>query len=396
MNSRSTPWTHEDPAGSLWLGQERFRGAFLHSGIGMALVSTEGQFLDVNPTLCDFLGYEEEELLTHDFQSLTHPEDLSRDLDCLEKMLAGEIETYAIEKRYRHKEGHYLWGMLTVSLIRGEDGSPLFFLSQIQDVTARRKNVEALARARDEAEEADRAKGNFLATMSHEIRTPMNAVLGFASLLRSTPLNEDQKEYVQIIESSGERLLGLISDVLDFAKIESGTISVQPAPMNVRRCVDEVFLLMRPTAEAKRLTYDLVVDPGVPEGCVSDASRLTQILVNLLGNAIKFTEKGAVTLRVAAAVGESGTADWEFRVTDNGPGIPAGMEEEIFQLFFQGNGAHPDHQEGSGLGLAISRRLAELLDGRIEVRNVPSGGAEFCLHLNAPMAEVPQTSPARE
>lgn len=359
----------------------------MHSGIGMTLVSLEGQFLDVNPTLCKFLGYSETELLEYDFQALTHPDDLRRDVENLKSLLAGEIETYSLEKRYRHKAGYYLWGMLTVSLVNGEDGRPMFFLSQIQDVTEAREHAEMLARARDAAERADQAKSRFLAMMSHEIRTPMNAVLGFTSLLRSTPLNDEQKDFLEIIESSGERLLGLINDVLDFSKIESGTITVKPAPMDVRDCVSEVFRLLKPTVSAKGLQYDLVVHREVPVGILSDRSRLTQILINILGNAVKFTDAGTVTFRVEAVPWEGRNWQWKFRVTDSGPGIASGMEEKIFQIFVQGDDGLARSHGGSGLGLAISQRLAALLDGEIKVGNVPGGGAEFCVCLIAPAIE---------
>jgi signal transduction histidine kinase/ligand-binding sensor domain-containing protein/CheY-like chemotaxis protein/HPt (histidine-containing phosphotransfer) domain-containing protein len=249
--------------------------------------------------------------------------------------------------------------------------------ARTRDLLAERDRAEE---ARQEAERADRAKSEFLANMSHEIRTPMNAVIGMTSVLLGTPLTTAQREHVDTIRSSGESLLGLLNDILDLSKVEAGALEFEPVPFAVRTCVDDALQLLTPEASRKGLVLYDRIDPGVPPVVVSDASRLRQILVNLLGNAVKFTARGEVELAVSATpVGPAEEGVWEllFSVSDTGIGIAPQRMERLFKAFSQADSSTTRVYGGTGLGLAISRRLAEGLGGRMWAESEEGRGAVF-------------------
>jgi signal transduction histidine kinase/CheY-like chemotaxis protein/HPt (histidine-containing phosphotransfer) domain-containing protein len=239
-----------------------------------------------------------------------------------------------------------------------------------------RANTELSARTEDLAEAAE-AKSRFLANVSHEIRTPMNGIVGMARLLQETSLGRDQREYADIIVSSARALLRIIDDLLDISKVEAGAFDLEALDFEPRRVVDEVVRLLRPEAESKRLALSATVDPAVPKEARGDPGRLRQALVNLVGNAVKFTESGAVTVLAEAA--EETAEGWvlRFEVRDTGIGIDAAAQERLFKPFSQADSSTTRRFGGTGLGLAISRRLIELMGGRIEVTSAPGAGSTF-------------------
>jgi len=251
-----------------------------------------------------------------------------------------------------------------------------------RDITARFAGEQALDEARARAESANEAKSRFLATVSHEFRTPLNGILGMVDLLGDTGLDPEQTTYVRALRTSGEALLGLVDGILDFAKVEAGKVELAKEPFDLGQLVETVSELMAPRAQAKGIELAAHLAPDLPTHFVGDRDRLRQILLNLVGNAIKFTESGGVGI----TIGRSGGL-LSLGVADTGPGIPEDRRQAIFEEFEQVDGSTQGRQEGTGLGLAIVRRLATLMGGSVGVENRPEGGALFEVLL--PLAAAP-------
>jgi PAS domain S-box-containing protein len=376
--------------------EERFRHAFQFAGIGMALVGLDGRWLRVNKSLCEIVGYTEAELLQKTFQDITHPDDLEADLSLVRELIDGSRRFYQLEKRYVHKAGHSVWIRLTASLVRDAAGTPLHAVSQIEDITERKLLEESLAAARDQALEGSRLKSEFLATMSHEIRTPMNGVIGMTALLRDTPLTAAQADYVRTIESSGESLLTIINDILDYSKIEAGRTELEIAPFNVRECLESALDLFAGRAAEKKLKLTMWIAADVPAYVATDATRLRQILVNLIGNAIKFTAVGEVRVSVDSERLDdtTGRHRLKFAVSDTGIGIPPEGMGRLFKSFSQVDASMTRRFGGTGLGLAISHRLAGLMGGTMWAESEADRGSIFHFTIIADPMDVPAAPPA--
>jgi signal transduction histidine kinase/CheY-like chemotaxis protein len=263
----------------------------------------------------------------------------------------------------------------------------MFILPIVQDIMD--EAVESQRLAREAAEAASRAKSQFVATMSHEIRTPMNGVIGFANLLADTRLDEQQRDYVRTITTSGEALLAIINDILDFSKLEAGRTELEAHPVAVRGVIEDVLDLLAAQARAKGVELIYWIEPDVPEGILGDATRLRQVLLNLAGNAVKFTAEGHVEIVVAREASQDGeAARLRFHVRDSGIGIPAERLGRLFQAFSQVDASVTRNYGGTGLGLAISRRLVTLMGGEIGVRSEPGKGSDFYFTLPAVVADV--------
>jgi signal transduction histidine kinase/ActR/RegA family two-component response regulator len=246
-----------------------------------------------------------------------------------------------------------------------------------RDITSHKISEKALIGAREKAEAASSAKSHFLATVSHEIRTPLNGITGMARLLADTPLTNEQRTYVEAVVSSGNSLLGLIEDILDFSKIEAGRIDIEPEPIHLREFAENLVELMASRAFAKGIGIGLHIAPGVPGTIVADPLRLRQALLNLLGNAVKFTLKGGAVLEISADANSA----LLFTVRDSGPGIPLREQERIFEEFEQADASSTRRHGGAGLGLAITRRIAEAMGGTVTLFSHKGSGAAFTLRM---------------
>ena len=271
-------------------------------------------------------------------------------------------------------------------VVRDADGRPRRIVGVNQDITARKQLETDLAQARDAADLANRAKSSFLATMSHEIRTPLNGVIGMANLLDAMTLTPEQREMVTTITASGRHLLTVINDILDFSKIEAGRFDLESIPFSLPGMVTEVVSLLGSTAEAKKLNLAVVVDPTVPEHLLGDPGRLRQILTNLIGNGLKFTDRGGVMVQVLPTRLEESHVDLTLRIEDSGVGIPSDRLADLFQPFVQTDASITRRFGGTGLGLVISRRLAELMGGTITVVSTLGQGTTFTVQIRLPLA----------
>jgi PAS domain S-box-containing protein len=493
---------------------ELFEAAFQYAAIGKALVGLDGSFLRINRAFCQMVGYSEPVMLNLDFQTITHPEDLIADLEQLQRLSAGEIDSYRLNKRYIRADGSVVWAHLTVSMVRRADGGPKHYVAQIEDLTDQRAAEQALAEsehryrliaentsdmivisdldgnttyatpsagrtgwepedmigesfalrthpddaklvrrafarllktgqggrvrwrgrhrttgewiwlesnpsllrdprsgaptgfldavrdvreqvaqevalaeARTQAEAAAAAKSQFLANMSHEIRTPLTAVLGFARLLKETAgLPDAAQAYVGKIVGAGNGLLAIVNDILDFSKLEAGRFEVRPRPVDPVQACQETLEMFSGQAEAKGLSLGFEVVPGLPYSAMLDGDRLRQMLINLIGNAVKFTAEGGVSLRVGPG---SAPGQMAVEVIDTGPGLDEAARAALFQRFTQIDGSMTRQHGGTGLGLAICRGIAEAMGGAVSVDSAPGEGSTFRLTLPAPAAELP-------
>ena len=366
---------------------EVYRATFNNAGMGIAHVEVSGKFLQVNDKFCEILGYPADELVKHTFRDLTHPEDLGQNIGVVNRVMRGEIDSFAHEKRFIHRSGRYVWVHLTSTVVRDRVGQPKYYVSMIDDITWRKRAERDLIDAKEAAISASRMKSAFLANMSHEIRTPMNGIIGMTDLVLSTPLTDEQREHLETVKTSADALLSLINGILDLSKVEAGKLDLEDIAFDLRSEVSRAIHELRLTATNKGITLVSTLNETLPAAVRGDPTRLRQVLINLIANAIKYTERGGVTVTADAQITDD-MASMHFAVADTGQGIPQSRQRQIFQPFEQADTSTSRLYGGTGLGLAISSRLVHMMGGDIWVDSEVGVGSTFHFTIRCPVATL--------
>lgn len=346
----------------------------------IAVYDADGLFRYVSPSITNLLGYAPEEMLGHTPFMFMHGDDHERVAREF-KVAATSADDMTVEYRALAKGGEVRWFEAKPRFHRDASGAIVEISDSVRDVTDRRLREAALQQARLDAENASAAKATFLANMSHEIRTPMNAVFGFTELLARMDLTEEQRKYLRLIADSGRAMMRLLNDILDMSKIDSGRMQVAAEPVHLGHKLHVCAQLMEPIARSKAVDLTISLDPALPEYVIGDPLRLRQILLNLIGNAVKFTDHGAITVHARARQGML-----SIDVEDSGIGIAPDRLDMIFQQFAQADASVARRFGGTGLGLSISAELARLMGGSIDVVSAVGVGTTFTLRI--PLVEA--------
>lgn len=366
--------------------ESMFRSYIEYSPLGVLVTDKSGFCREANRAAIRMLGYEAPEIIGKAIPDLTD----SAWHGTLKQQLLSAVsaENHPHEILFRRKDGSPLWCSLQV--VKLNDECCIIFC---QDITTHKQAEQEMRQAKEAAEAANETKSSFLTNMSHELRTPLSGVVGVTELLRRTTLDAIQREYVGIIRTSSELLLELINDLLTFARIEAGKLELHPHDFNLNYLINDALAMLRLQAVEKGLQFDCCIGPGVPAHLIGDSTRLSQIIINLASNAIKFTDSGSVSVTVRLLSENAGSATLRFSVSDTGIGIPADRTDAIFAPFTQVDGSTSRKYGGTGLGLSICQQLAELMGSRITVQSVEGAGSTFCFEVELPKQTSAEQQP---
>ncbi|MBN1404707.1 MAG: response regulator [Opitutales bacterium] len=374
---------------SLRRNEEQLRMLIEHSPLAISISDAKGNILLLNKQYHDTFGYEVSEIKTlEQLRKMLVPdpgmrEKLNIQLDEMLKMEEQGLMPEPMEYKALTKFGT----IVEVEMRFAMAGGLLFRI--IQNVTQRNRVIRELQAAKEAAKAASEAKGRFLANVSHEIRTPMNGIMGMVQLLRETALSKEQRDFLGTIQESCDSLVTVINDILDLSKIEAGHMGLDLAPMDLQSLLKAIVGIARPTAQMHGLKFSSEIDSTLPPAVMGDSNRLHQVLMNLIVNACKFTDKGEVTLRVLVREQDSGGCTLHFEVEDTGIGIPKDMVSRVFEPFIQADNSATRRYGGTGLGLSICRRLVQMMGGNIALKSEPGKGSVFSFDLRFSKMDKP-------
>lgn len=358
----------------LFEAKNLFTKIFDTSPVAMSLGSLKPyKYIEVNESFSKLTGYTQDELKSLDFEKrgLVSGEERAKMLSAFAQ--EGSLRNLEVKITVQNGEKRYI--LLSTELI--DIGGQGLALSVYHDITERKLLEEQLVIAKEQAEDSARAKEQFLANMSHEIRTPINGVVGFTELLMNTKLNKDQKEFVHAVDASGKNLLSVVNNILDYSKIDAGMMDIEEIPLSIRSIFSSLAILFSQRAKEKKIKLSFSAARVIPEIVIGDPARLTQIFTNLVGNALKFTEKGSITATASLVKKDKEHVRVKFVVKDTGIGIPRSKRASIFERFNQGSNDTNRKYGGTGLGLSIVKKLVELQHGNISVKSTPGKGSAF-------------------
>jgi len=356
--------------------EEKFRSIIESTPDGYYEVDLAGNFTFFNDSLCTILGYSRPQIAQMNLRLALDETNSQKLADTFSKVLESGDPAGSLSWSLAGKDGSQRFVESSVSLLKDPKGNPTGFGGFIRDVTQRHR-AEALYRAKMAAEAASRTKSEFLASMSHEIRTPLNSIIGLVDLMLSSKLPPDQREDLDVVKSSAYSLLSIINNILDFSKIEAGKLEFEQSPFSLAQFMDDSLKIMGMKSHEKGLELAYRIAPGVPDRLLGDPARLRQVLLNLVDNAIKFTDKGEVVVFVASHALSEYDVVLNIAVADTGIGIARDRQRSIFGAYNQGSSSAVRRYGGTGLGLAVSAQLVDLMDGRINVRSQPGAGSRF-------------------
>jgi PAS domain S-box-containing protein len=360
--------------------EEVFRTLSTAAPIGIFRHDVSDECSYVNKCWMDMTGMSFDEACGGGWKNVLHPEDQERIRAAWRKAYERR-DRFSASYRYVHRDGHAVWVETIAQPIFDGAGKLQGYVGVVQDVTERRMVSERMREAKEAAEAASLAKSEFLANMSHEIRTPMNGILGMTELALDTDLSAEQREYLGMVKSSAEALLTIINDILDFSKIEAGRMELERVPFSVIDCVEEALHPLSLRAQEKGLELTWALKGEVPERVRGDSSRIRQVLLNLVGNAVKFTKQGEVSVIAERLPSENGRVHLRFEVSDTGIGIPEEKQKYIFDAFSQADASTTREYGGTGLGLSISAQLVQLMHGEMGLESEPGKGSKFFFTL---------------